>query len=160
MPSVRLRLGTLRGRRAASLSARAGTRKNETVEMQAPNGPCPRCGSTSDVRSFRQMVAEAERATADASRTPAEDPPQRPAPTNWLGGDSTLGDDASDSGASPEQAAANIAAAVTADVLRRTVGRRLRRYHQEQYLPAAKARRDEIRRAQLQLAERHPDLCL
>lgn len=111
---------------------------------------CPRCGSAAGVRSLPQLIADAE-----AARSVAR-PPADWQPSGRSGRDSALGE--SGGGADLGETVFEFTIAVTAQVLRRTVGHRLKQAYRQRLGPEiARARQASIRQ-QLQLAERHPDL--
>jgi hypothetical protein len=119
---------------------------------------CPRCGRVTGVRTLPEILAELGRQGGEARRGHAGNPPQRPSPASRPGQDDyTLGDDQGDSGL-PGQGLADIGAAVAAEVLRRTVGRAVKKHYQERVVPQLQRRDDELRRRQLERAQRYPDL--
>ena len=118
---------------------------------------CPRCGRVTGVRALPEVLAELGRQASQARRRPAANPPQQSPARRYGQDDYTLGDDQGDSGL-PGQGLADIGAAVAAEVLRRTVGRALKKHYQERVAPQLQRREDELRRRQLERAQRYPDL--
>jgi hypothetical protein len=119
---------------------------------------CPRCGQATSVRTLPEVLAELGRQASETPRGHAGNPPQRPSPASRPGqDDGTPGDDQGDSGL-PVQGLADIGAAVAAEVLRRTIGRAARKHYQERVVPQLQRRDDELRRSQLERAQRYPDL--
>ena len=97
---------------------------------------CPRCGRVTGVRALPEVLAELGRQASQARRRPAANPPQRSPARRYGQDDYTLGDDQGDSGL-PGQGLADIGAAVAAEVLRRTVGRALKKHYQERVAPSS-----------------------
>jgi hypothetical protein len=110
------------------------------------------------VRTPPEVLADLDRRAWEARRRHAGNPPPRPPLTSRAGRDNdTLGDDQGDSGL-PGQGIADIAVAVVAEVLRRTVGRAVKKQYQERVVPQFEQKHQELRRRQREVAERYPDL--
>jgi hypothetical protein len=111
---------------------------------------CPRCGTAAGVRSLAELISDAQRGRS-AARPQADW-----RPTDWSGQDTANGEpgDGPDLG----ETIFDFAMAVTAHVLRVTVGRRMKQAYQQRIAPEIARGRQASLSQQLQLAERHPEL--
>ena len=120
-----------------------------------PQVTCPRCGRGTGVRTLPELLEGPSRADAKAQRTDAGQRSQQLSAASRTAPDHTLGDGED---VSADQVLFEAGVAVTAEVVRRTVGRAVSRRYTERVRPQMQQRRDELRRRQLELLGRHPDL--
>jgi len=139
--------------RCYTLSHLRGCGDNGGMNIGVAQMACPQCGRGTSVRTLPELLQGRDGADARAQRTSTE--PLRPQPASWTAPDYTLGDGED---VSAEQGLFDAGLAVTAEVLRRTVGRAVKKRYAERALPQMQQRRDELRRRQLELFGRHPDL--
>ena len=145
--------------------------------MNSPvNDACPQCGSAAAVHSVAELATFAQArlgqqpgfAAPPQSGYAAEPQPGPvpgyaaeprsgpvPGPRPGAGWRPSL---SSGSPASPEDEIAAAALGAAARFIGRSIGRRVQRAMDQQVLPALAARQQAAMRAQIEIAERHPDL--
>ena len=88
----------------------------------------------------------------------AAEPRPGPLPGSWQGSGSGVPGRSSGDGRSLEDDLAGAAISAAARFVGRAIGRRVQRTYGERVLPALAAKQEEMLRAQIAIAERHPDL--
>jgi len=88
----------------------------------------------------------------------AAEPRSGPLPGGWPGGGPGLPGRSSGDGLSLGDDLAGAALTAASRFIGRAIGRRMQRTYNQQVLPALAAKQEEMLRAQIAIAERHPDL--
>jgi len=131
--------------------------------------PCPRCGSTADVRSVQDLVNMYSQMHDNAmpGRGPSRQGGSGPEP--FYGPESGYGpgpgrsnvwrEDSYQSAAdSAEQEIANIVMGAAARFIGRAIKNRAQRVIEERVMPAAEAKYQQTRQEQMAIAQRYPEL--
>jgi hypothetical protein len=133
---------------------------------------CPRCGSTDNVHSIQELAQLISSRASQAQTAQPHDPRRGweaeprsgplPGPGGFGGGMRNTWDTRSMGGSPLDMLGDDVAGAAisaAAGFVGRAIGNRVQRAMAERVVPTLQARQQTVLQAQMEIAQRHPDLC-